>query len=91
MGVTAMTALFKEFESYKKQVEQSESLRRLCYVIVMLLSDGAYFHFYEEDIFDEKRAEDFSEENFYLQHYDRLVKIFPLAESMFKKEKFLDE
>lgn len=86
-----MTALFREFESYEVQVNQPKSLRRLCYIMTMLLSDGAYFDFFEDDIFDEKRAEDFSEENFFIEHYDRLVGIFPRARAMFKKGKFLDE
>ena len=86
-----MTALFREFESYEVQVNQSKSLRRLCYIITMLLFDGAYFDFFEDDIFGEKRAEDFSEENFFIQHYDKLVRIFPMARYMFNKKKFLDE
>lgn len=32
-----------------------------------------------------------SEENFYLEHYDRLVGIFLRARYMFNKKKFLDE
>lgn len=86
-----MTALFREFESYESELKQSIALRRLCYIITMLLYDGAYHDLFKQDIFDEKRAKDFSEENFFLEHYDRLVGIFPRARSMFKKGKFLDE
>lgn len=86
-----MTALFKEFDSYEKQVEQSESFRKLCYVMVMLLSDGVYHDLFWDEFMNENDAKRFSEENFYLEHYDWLISIFPRARSMFKKGKFLDE
>lgn len=86
-----MTALFKEFESYKVQVNQSKSLRRLCYIMTMLLSDGAYHDLFWDEFMDENDVRRFSEENFFIEHYDRLIGIFPRARYMFNKKRFLDE
>lgn len=86
-----MTALFSEVEKYEHDVKLARSLRRLCYVMTMLLSDGTYFDFFEEDIFDEKRQADFSEKNFFREHYNTLLGIFPRAREMFNKKEFLDE
>lgn len=86
-----MTALFREFDLYETQLEQSRSFRRVCYIMTMLLYDGVYFDFFENDIFDEKRAECFSEKNFFVETYSNLVGIFPSASSMFKEKKFLHE
>lgn len=86
-----MTALFKEFESYKVQMNQSKSLRRLCYIMAMLLSDGAYHDLFWDEFMDENDVKRFTEENFFIEHYDRLVSIFPKARYMFNKKKFLDE
>lgn len=86
-----MTSLFKEFESYEFELKQSIALRRLCYIMTMLLSDGAYHNLFWDEFMNENDASRFSEKNFFLEHYDRLVGIFPRARYMFNKKKFLDE
>jgi hypothetical protein len=86
-----MTALFKEFESYESELKQSIALRRLCYIMTMLLSDGVYHDLFWNEFMNENDARRFSEENFYIEHYDRLIGIFPRARYMFNKKKFLDE
>jgi hypothetical protein len=57
----------------------------------MILSDGAYHDLFSDEYADENHARRFSEKNFFIEHYDRLIGIFPRARYMFNKKKFLDE
>lgn len=86
-----MTALFNEVEKYESDMKLTQSLRRLCYIMTMLLSDGVYHDFFKDDNIDEIQQKRFSEENFFIEHYDRLIEVFPRSKEMFSAKKFLDE
>lgn len=90
-GFGKVTVLFSEVEKYESDVKLTQSLRRLCYVMTMLLSDRVYHDLFWDVYIDEIGQVKFTEDQFPLDHYNHLISIFPRARDIFNKKRFLDE
>ena len=89
--------LFAERELYEQQLSESRRFRRSCYIIVMLLMDDACRIFRDWDSVKQRHGFDIdsmllsSEENFFEEHYNNLLDIFPRAKNVLDRSKFSEE
>lgn len=87
--------LFSERDVYETRVEESKEDRRRCYIVVMLCMDETVYHFTDnvESIYvlDFDGIFGCSENNFFEEHFDNLLKIFPNAKNVLDRNKFLEE
>ena len=90
--------LFNEIENYDSYLIGRTLDKRACYIICMLLQDGALFDYYAEYSYKENKfvpdidaALDCNESNFLIDNFERLLMIFPNAKNILNKRKFCSE
>jgi hypothetical protein len=90
--------LFVEREMYESQLIESRGLRKMCYIVVMLCMDDTPLNLLGD--WNQKTQEYdlnidsillLSEKNFFRADLDNLLGIFPHAEGVLDRSKFLEE
>jgi hypothetical protein len=81
-----------------KRLLLSRKFKRLCYIVVMFLNDDEAIHlltYWDKEKntteFSLKSILTLSEENFYKEEFDYLLKIFPNAGDVLKRNKFFKD
>lgn len=80
--------LFVEREKYDALIINSENDRKKCYYISMLCIDGSFDDYYSDD---HSVSERLSEKNFFTEHYEWLIQLFPRAKNLLDKNKFMED
>jgi hypothetical protein len=90
--------LFVEREMYESQLIESKGLKKMCYIVAMLCMDDTALNLFGD--WNQKTQEYdlnidsillLSEKNFFRADLDNLLGIFPHAEDVLDRSKFLEE
>lgn len=78
--------LFEEREKYEADISESRQNRRTCYIIVMLIMGDTLEVVFKNDISSALQS---NEGNFFLEHFDQLIQLFPRSKDFFNRSRFL--